>query len=149
MLLALLSYPAALAEEPAAPPPAETQGAAPATEAAPAAPERGGTVSVGKVKVKGGLGIDQVLPIVQSDLGQIRYCYERSRLAQPSLGGTFVVEFTIGSDGLVATPAVRLSTLDDAGVESCVASRVQTLSFPTPSGGRTAKVSVPLVFVAP
>lgn len=149
MTLALLLLASALAEEPADPPPAEAQGAAPATEAAPASPEPGGTVSVGKVKVKGGLGIDQVLPIVQSDLGQIRYCYERSRVAQPSLGGTFVVEFTIGSDGLVVTPAVRLSTLDDAGVESCVASRVQTLSFPSPAGGRAAKVTVPLVFAAP
>ena len=59
-----------------------------------------GNASVGvldeETEVEGGLDKEVIARYIKSQLGQIRYCYERQLSANPELYGKVLVKFTIG-----------------------------------------------------
>ncbi len=95
--------------------------------------------------VVGSLDKDLIRQVMRRNANQIRYCYESRRMHVPKLQGKVVVKFVIAASGSVATSQVVHSTVNDAGLEQCVARRVRTWSFPRPNGG-VVIVTCPFIF---
>ncbi|MBL8910746.1 MAG: DUF2330 domain-containing protein [Archangium sp.] len=94
-----------------------------------------------------GIQKEQVVRIIKSNQGQLRYCYERELQRNPSLRGRVVLMFEIGAEGNVAASAIQSTTMNAPEVESCIAGRAKTWRFPKPEGGAMVKVVYPMVFV--
>ncbi|NQZ01977.1 MAG: AgmX/PglI C-terminal domain-containing protein [Bdellovibrionales bacterium] len=109
-----------------------------------------GNASVGileeETEVQGGLEREVIARYIQSQLGQIRYCYERQLSASPDLYGKVKVKFTIGSEGSVVSQRVKRTSLKNAMVEGCILRRIASWRFPKPQGGTTVNVSYPFLF---
>ncbi len=109
-----------------------------------------GTGNVGTIEeeadVDGGLDRDVIAQYISTQIGHIRYCYERQLSAKPDLYGKIKVQFTIGATGSVVQSKIGSSTLQDAIVEGCILKRVASWVFPTPKGGATVLVSYPFLF---
>jgi len=107
-----------------------------------------GTVGIleEETEVQGGLDRDVIARVIQSQLGQIRYCYERQLSASPDLYGKIQVKFTIGAEGSVQTQAIGNSSLNNAMVEGCILRRVASWQFPKPKGGTQVIVTYPFLF---
>jgi hypothetical protein len=109
-----------------------------------------GNAEVGAIEeeseVEGGLDKEAIARVIRSQLGQIRYCYERQLSANPDLYGKILVKFTIGAAGSVVTQAIGTTSLKNAMVEGCILRRVAGWQFPTPKGGTNVLVSYPFLF---
>lgn len=109
-----------------------------------------GSSNVGIVEeeseVSGGLDKDIIAEVIRSELGQIRYCYERQLSGNPDLYGKVLIKFTIGTNGAVVEQRIGTTTLKNADVEGCILRRVARWKFPTPKGGTTVLVSYPFLF---
>jgi outer membrane biosynthesis protein TonB len=97
-------------------------------------------------EVDGGLDRDVIARVIQSQLGQIRYCYERQLSANPELYGKVLVKFTIGGTGNVVAQMVGNTSLNNAMVEGCILRRIAGWQFPQPKGGTNVLVSYPFLF---
>ncbi|MCB0389851.1 MAG: AgmX/PglI C-terminal domain-containing protein [Bdellovibrionales bacterium] len=109
-----------------------------------------GSASVGVVEeetdIEGGLDKDVIARVIEKNLGQIRYCYERQLSANPELYGKVLVKFTINGTGTVSAQNIGLTTLKSAMVEGCILRRVSGWKFPTPKGGTQVRVTYPFLF---
>jgi outer membrane biosynthesis protein TonB len=109
-----------------------------------------GTADVGvleeETEVEGGLDKEAIARVIKSQLGQIRYCYERQLSANPDLYGKILVKFTIGSAGSVTAQSIGNTSLNNAMVEGCILRRIAGWQFPTPKGGTNVLVSYPFLF---
>ena len=109
-----------------------------------------GSASVGIVddetEIQGGLDKDVIARVINSQLGEIRYCYERQLAAKPDMYGKVVIRFAIDGSGGVSTQRVKRSTLKSAMVEGCILRRVASWQFPKPKGGTTVLVTYPFLF---
>jgi FHA domain len=109
-----------------------------------------GNASVGildeETEVDGGLDKDIIARYIKSQLGQIRYCYERQLSANPDLYGKVMVKFTIGATGGVMTQQIGATSLNNSMVEGCILRRVAGWQFPAPKGGTQVLVSYPFLF---
>lgn len=109
-----------------------------------------GSADVGMVEeeseVDGGLDKEAIARVIRSQLGQIRYCYERQLSANPDLYGKIMVRFTIGSAGSVTAQAIGNTSLNNAMVEGCILRRIAGWQFPTPKGGTNVLVTYPFLF---
>jgi outer membrane biosynthesis protein TonB len=109
-----------------------------------------GSASVGIVEeeteIDGGLDRDVIAKVINAQIGEIRYCYERQLAASPDLYGKVVVKFSIDGSGTVSTQRVGLTTLKSAIVEGCILRRVASWQFPKPKGGTTVLVTYPFLF---
>ncbi|RME15564.1 MAG: FHA domain-containing protein [Bdellovibrio sp.] len=109
-----------------------------------------GGASVGileeETEIQGGLDKEVIARVIQSNLGQIRYCYERQLSARPDLYGKVLVKFTIGPSGSVVLQKVTLSTLNSSMVEGCILRRIAGWRFPPPKGGTSVLVTYPFLF---
>lgn len=93
----------------------------------------------------GALRPDQIDEVVQRNLSQIRYCYQRELQRSPELAGKVSVRFTIARDGTVS--AARASgSLESDAVTGCITRRFLQMRFPEPRGGGIVVVSYPFVF---
>jgi hypothetical protein len=97
-------------------------------------------------EVDGGLDKEAIARVIRSQLGQIRYCYERQLSASPDLYGKILIKFTIGAAGSVVAQAVGTTSLNNAMVEGCILRRVAGWQFPTPKGGTNVLVTYPFLF---
>jgi outer membrane biosynthesis protein TonB len=109
-----------------------------------------GSADVGVVEeeteVEGGLDKEAIARVIRSQLGQIRYCYERQLSANPELYGKILVKFTIGAAGSVVAQAIGNTSLNNAMVEGCILRRIAGWQFPTPKGGTNVLVTYPFLF---
>lgn len=109
-----------------------------------------GNAEVGAIEeeseVDGGLDKEAIARVIRSQLGAIRYCYERQLSASPELYGKILVKFTIGAAGSVVAQAIGTSSLNSAMVEGCILRRVAGWQFPTPKGGTNVLVTYPFLF---
>lgn len=109
-----------------------------------------GNATVGMLEeeseVDGGLDKDVIARYIKTQLGQIRYCYERQLSANPDLYGKVMVKFTIGPTGAVVTQNIGTTSMANAMVEGCILRRVAGWTFPTPKGGTQVLVSYPFLF---
>lgn len=99
-----------------------------------------------ETEVDGGLDKEAIARVIRSQLGQIRYCYERQLSANPELYGKIMVKFTIGAAGAVVAQAIGSTSLNNAMVEGCILRRVAGWQFPTPKGGTNVLVTYPFLF---
>ncbi|MBX3021689.1 MAG: AgmX/PglI C-terminal domain-containing protein [Bdellovibrionales bacterium] len=97
-------------------------------------------------EVDGGLDKEAIARVIRSQLGQIRYCYERQLSANPDLYGKIMVKFTIGAAGSVVAQAIGNTSLNNAMVEGCILRRIAGWQFPTPKGGTNVLVTYPFLF---
>src|SRR5690606_20741908 len=108
-----------------------------------------GSASVGileeETEIEGGLDKDVIARVIQSQLGEIRYCYERQLSAEPDIYGKVLVRFTIDANGSVSAQKVGVTTLRSAMVEGCILRRVANWKFPKPKGGTTVLVTYPFL----
>jgi hypothetical protein len=109
-----------------------------------------GNASVGvleeETEIEGGLDRDVIARIIQNQLGEIRYCYERQLSAEPDLYGKVQVKFTINETGTVLSQRVGITTLKNAMVEGCILRRMTRWKFPKPKGGTHVLVTYPFMF---
>lgn len=99
-----------------------------------------------ETEVDGGLDKEVIARYIKSQLGQIRYCYERQLSASPDLYGKVMVKFTIGATGSVTAQSVANSSMNNSMVEGCILRRVASWQFPIPKGGTQVLVSYPFLF---
>lgn len=99
-----------------------------------------------ETEVDGGLDREAIARVIRSQLGQIRYCYERQLSANPDLYGKIMVRFTIGAAGSVVAQAIGTTSLNNAMVEGCILRRIAGWQFPTPKGGTNVLVTYPFLF---
>ncbi|MBE2254327.1 MAG: AgmX/PglI C-terminal domain-containing protein [Myxococcus sp.] len=133
--------------------PASIDVAAPPAEAGAgaAAVAQGGQpgVSVGDPTITGSLAKDAVQKVAQSNLGQIRFCYEAALTKDPTLTGQVVVKVVISANGSVSKSQVAQKTVSSAELATCTAGRVSTWKFPRSAGVGTVTVTLPFEFQPP
>lgn len=99
-----------------------------------------------ETEIDGGLDKEAIARVIRSQLGQIRYCYERQLSASPDLYGKILVKFTIGAAGAVVAQAIGNTSLNNAMVEGCILRRIAEWQFPLPRGGTNVLVTYPFLF---
>lgn len=108
----------------------------------------GGTVtraSARSVSVQGSIDREAVAKVVNAHLQEVRGCYERALLREPSLAGKVVLEWTISLSGNVVTTRTKSSTLKNSAVEACILQSLKMWQFPPAKGG-VVIVSYPFLF---
>ncbi len=83
---------------------------------------------------------------IQRQMASIRWCYQRSFQKNQELEGKISVQFIISANGSVISSKILSSSMGDAEMDECVASRILNWRFPAPEGGGVVKVNYPLVF---
>lgn len=86
--------------------------------------------------------------VVQSNLSQIRACYDLALQRNPDLYGKIVIQWDIGEQGRVLSASVQSSTLPSREVGECIVRRLKTWRFPEPPQDMIGAVSYPFVFTA-
>lgn len=103
-------------------------------------------VTVADVSVSGELDKATVRRVIQSYLGQIKWCYQKELQKNPDLGGKVVLSFLIAANGSTVNPKVSLNTMSTPEVGSCIAQKATRWKFPSPRNGGVVKVSYPFLF---
>ncbi|HNT27425.1 MAG TPA: AgmX/PglI C-terminal domain-containing protein [bacterium] len=83
---------------------------------------------------------------VRQNLARVRWCYEKELSRNAALFGKIAINFTISKSGQVSTSKVERSTMQSEPVETCVASVIKKIRFPSPKGGGIVVVTYPFVF---
>ncbi|MCB0308096.1 MAG: FHA domain-containing protein [Bdellovibrionales bacterium] len=99
-----------------------------------------------EVSVQGGLTRAEIAAVVQQHVSEIRYCYEKGLLDDPSLSGKIAAKWTISPAGSVSTSGIASSTVRNSNVHSCLVGQIQSWNFPKPRNGGAVLVSFPFVF---
>jgi flavin-dependent dehydrogenase len=95
------------------------------------------------------LNSEQLQLALSSHRGEFRTCYEKEikgRANPPT--GKVTVKFTVDSDGVARTVAIRKTALNLPNTENCVVAVIKNIQFPHPLDGGTADVIYPLEFEA-
>ena len=100
----------------------------------------------GAPTILGALDKALIETVIKRNINQIRYCYQRELVKDPTLSGQIVVKFVISSQGDVTKTSIKSSSMDNFEVEACVAGRFNRFSFPEPKGGGIVIVSYPFLF---
>ena len=104
------------------------------------------SVPLGKEAIiNGGLDKDLIGAVIQKNMGQIRFCYERGLQSDPKLKGRVAVNFTIAGNGRVKVAGLHNTTLHSKLVEDCILMRLKSWKFPLPEGGSEVRVSYPFM----
>ena len=103
-------------------------------------------VTIADVSVSGELDKATVRRVIQSYLGQIKWCYQKELQKNPDLGGKVVLSFLIAANGSTVNPKVSLNTMSTPEVGSCIAQKATRWKFPSPRNGGVVKVSYPFLF---
>ncbi|MFM8269598.1 MAG: AgmX/PglI C-terminal domain-containing protein [Pseudomonadota bacterium] len=93
------------------------------------------------VQVLSGLSKDIINAVVARHRSEIRSCYESALQRNPGLRGKVVMAFNIQPNGIVSYAATKESTLGDASLENCIASKIKTWIFPKPEAPVVTEVS--------
>jgi len=94
----------------------------------------------------GGLDKSLIAAVVQSNIGQIKHCYERQLIVDPNIFGKVVAGWTIDKNGAVSVSSVKKTTMNNKAVENCIAGKIKNWNFPKPKGGGQVLVSYPFLF---
>lgn len=98
------------------------------------------------VGVQGSLDRAQIAAVVNRHINEIRHCYEKNLINDPSLSGKIQVEWTINPDGTVQAVKTKFSSMKGGDVTGCVAGRIRTWQFPRPKGNGYVIVNYPFMF---
>jgi ribosomal protein L17 len=103
-------------------------------------------VTQGMPVILGSLDPEIIRRIVRSHAGQIRFCYEHELRKTPGIRGKIVMKWIINGEGRVMQAQVAETQMRNADVESCLAARIKTWTFPKPKGGGVVVINYPFVF---
>jgi pSer/pThr/pTyr-binding forkhead associated (FHA) protein len=107
--------------------------------------ERDIDISVGRPVIMGSLSMEIIRRVIRSHRDQIKYCYNKELTRHPNLTGKVSIKFTISPKGYVSQATVSQTTLNNASVERCIASKIKTWKFPEPKGGGIVIVNYPFI----
>jgi hypothetical protein len=96
-------------------------------------------ITILDVTTTGGLAKEAILGVARSHVGEIDPCY-----AVNAPSGKSTVVLIVGPDGTVKEVKIASGTLKGSSMESCVVQKIKAWRFPSPSGGREAKVTIVL-----
>jgi len=102
----------------------------------------------GTAQVRGSLDKEIIRRIIRRHLNEVKFCYEKELMHKPDLYGRVMIQFTISGLGAVVASVVQNSTMNNPGVEQCIAGAVRRWEFPKPQGGGIVIVSYPFVLKA-
>ncbi len=105
-----------------------------------------GSLDTNSFDVEGGLDKETVRRVIAGYRGQIRVCYDKALLMQPSLKGRVVYRWGISPQGPVTSVVVQSSSLTSKQLESCVLEVIRGMKFPTAPNGRPTTVIYPFQF---
>ncbi len=110
-------------------------------------PDMGAAIArAGGPSASGILPPSVIQPVVRSNFGAMRKCYQQGQARDPNLRGKVVIRFVIGRDGKVTRAELtKDSNLPDAKASTCVVEAFKSLKFPEPDGG-VVTVVYPIVF---
>lgn len=94
----------------------------------------------------GGLDKALIAAVVQSNLGQIKHCYEKQLIIDPNIFGKIVANWTINKEGAVSVTSIKSTTMKNKAVENCILAKIKNWNFPKPKGGGQVLVSYPFLF---
>jgi hypothetical protein len=99
------------------------------------------------ISVSGGMSREAVLKVVTAHLDEVRDCYERELLHNPSLTGKIVLEWVIQRDGSVRYAKIAFTNIGHSSdLHICIQAQVKTWIFPKPTTNEEVVVSFPLLF---
>lgn len=98
--------------------------------------------------VMGDIAPETIRRVVRRHRNEVRFCYEQGLQRRPDLEGRVTTRFMIGPSGAVSAVSIPSSDLRDQSVESCIASKVRTWSFPRGDGGGPVAVTYPFTLHA-
>jgi serine/threonine-protein kinase len=127
-------------------PPKDTSTGSTVGSHAGSGPARGNprpAVKIGTPAATGDLDKALIRRGIKQKIQNVRSCYEKALVKQPTLQGTVMVQFTIGPSGTVVS--AQATGLDPA-VSTCVANVVKQMTFPKPTGGGVVNVNYPFAF---
>jgi hypothetical protein len=101
--------------------------------------------SARNVAVTGSIDREAVAKVVNQHLQEVRGCYERALLKDPSLSGKVVLEWSISTAGRVVSAKTKSSTLRNGEVEGCILNSLKQWQFPLAHGG-VVIISYPFLF---
>ena len=98
-------------------------------------------ISDGESTIQGALDKELIRQVIQRNMGQIRYCYEKELQRKPDLAGKVVIRFKISGSGQVPEAKVHTgTTLKDASA---------TGASPSPRAAATSSSPIPLSLSRP
>ncbi|ACY18106.1 FHA domain containing protein [Haliangium ochraceum DSM 14365] len=100
-------------------------------------------VRIGNAVATGDLDKNIIRRYIRRKLPQITYCYEKQLLVRSDLSGTVVTQFQISPQGVVLNSKADGVSKE---VSSCVATVMQSITFPKPKGGGLVQVRYPFTF---
>lgn len=105
-------------------------------------------VELSQPRIMGALPPEVIKRVINQHKQQIRYCYEVQLQRDKDLEGRVAMRWVIGKTGKVVRVQVKESSINNANVERCIASKIRTWKFPKPQGGGIVEVNYPFVFRA-
>ena len=93
----------------------------------------------------GGLEMSQIEAVINRNIGQIIYCYEKGLQTQPKLNGRVAVHWVINGQGRVRSTKIRKTSLRSASIEGCMQKKIKNWKFPKPHGNVDVKVTYPFM----
>ncbi len=96
-------------------------------------------------RISGELDEKTVQQYIRRYLSGIKWCYQDRLQANRKLGGKVTLAFTILPNGTTHEPRAANSTLGDATLEQCIATKMARWKFPQPKDGGVVEVAYPLI----
>lgn len=113
--------------------------------------EVGGSISGGASGISssgaGEISDREVEKALERHLAKFQYCYEKALLADSSLAGQVLMQWTLLTDGSAADSRVVRSQLNHQDLHGCIARELARVRFPRPSGG-TVVIQYPFYFTS-
>jgi len=101
-----------------------------------------GRVELGTITISGGLQQTSVKQILEQHSKAINQCVQKVLPKQPSPPGEISIIFIVDSKGDVVNVRIDKSELQNEEVEQCILKTIEQLTFPAPTDGKEATVTV-------
>ncbi len=95
-------------------------------------------------QVRGALSPDAIRRVLLRNRAVLTACYQRARVANPSLDGRITINAAIDARGMVVLSSVGAGSPRSATLGPCMAEAVRRMQFPSPADGATARAEIPL-----
>jgi hypothetical protein len=86
-----------------------------------------------------------VQKVLAKYIEKFQYCYEKALLADSSLSGSVVMQWSISMAGQASDIKVIRSQMNNAGLHNCLSRELSRIKFPAPTGG-SVTVKYPFAF---
>lgn len=96
-------------------------------------------------RISGELDEKTVQQYIRRYLSGIKWCYQDRLQSNRKLGGKVTLAFTILPNGTTHEPRAANSSLGDATLEQCIATKMARWRFPQPKDGGVVEVAYPLI----